>query len=304
VRKQIQAIDAERAQLQAKLDQLEQEVINGAKAIFCTLTKNYVGESLKGQQFTAVIVDEISMALPPLIFLAAARASTRVILVGDFKQLPPIVRSKEKIAKERLGKDVFQLADLVTDDLKPVQSVQVLTMLKTQQRMRPEIASVARKLACGPILTDSEKVKTGKSPDWLNILSSSRLLIVDTADLNSWCGREVGSLSRFNFNSATVCIDLAALAAVAIARDDSKKQIGIVTPYAAQRRLLKPLVDAADLGKWVQVGTVHTFQGGEAELIIFDSVLDEPYWSSRLTNPRAKEEVRRDHVAVTRARNS
>jgi predicted nuclease with TOPRIM domain len=68
VRKQIETIDAELAQLRAKLDQLEQEVINGAKAIFCTLTKNYVGESLKGQQFTAVIVDEISMALPPLIF--------------------------------------------------------------------------------------------------------------------------------------------------------------------------------------------------------------------------------------------
>jgi superfamily I DNA and/or RNA helicase len=170
VRKQIETIDAELAQLRAKLDQLEQEVINGAKAIFCTLTKNYVGESLKGQQFTAVIVDEISMALPPLIFLAAAPASTRVILVGDFKQLPPIVRSKGKIAKERLEKDVFQLADLVTDDLKPVQSVQVLTMLKTQQRMRPEIANVARKLAYRMNLIDSDKVKTRPTPDWLQVL--------------------------------------------------------------------------------------------------------------------------------------
>ena len=171
--------------------------------------------------------------------------------------------------------------------------------------MRPEIASVALELAYGTNLIDSEKVKTGKSPDWLNVLSSSRLLIVDTADLNSWCGREVGSLSRFNFNSATVSVDLAALAAAAIRQpvDDSEKPIGIVTPYAAQRRLLKRLVDAAGLAKWVQVGTVYTFQGGKAELIIFDSVLDEPYWSSRLTNPRTLSQVKRDlNVAVSRAR--
>ena len=48
----------------------------------------------------------------------------------------------------------------------------------------------------------------------------------------------------------------------------------------------------------------HTFQGGEADLIIFDSVLDEPYFSARLCNPRDANDVKRDlNVAVTRAKN-
>ena len=84
---------------------------------------------------------------------------------------------------------------------------------------------------------------------------------------------------------------------------DNAQPIGIVTPYAAQRRLLSKLIQALELSAWVAVGTVHTFQGGEAELIIFDTVLDEPYWTARLCNPKWSSEVKRDlNVAVTRAR--
>ena len=51
-------------------------------------------------------------------------------------------------------------------------------------------------------------------------------------------------------------------------------------------------------------GTVHTFQGNEADLIVFDSVLDEPYYGARLCAPKSLDEVRRDlNVAVTRAKN-
>jgi hypothetical protein len=280
-------------------------LIAQAKALFCTLTKNYRGDELKGQEFDAVIVDEISMALPPLIFLAAARASKRVILVGDFWQLPPIVRSKSPTAKERLGQDIFHLAG-VAKSMQPVDSCRVLTALKIQERMRTPIADVVRELAYGHArFVDAEKIHTRKEKEWLHVFPSNPLLIVDTADLNSWCGRESGSLSRFNFNSATASVDLAALAAASAQKPktEGERRIGIVTPYAAQRRILQRLVEAAGLGEWVQVGTVHTFQGGEADLIIFDSVLDDPYWSARLTNPHSVSEVLRDlNVAVTRAR--
>jgi hypothetical protein len=57
------------------------------------------------------------------------------------------------------------------------------------------------------------------------------------------------------------------------------------------------------LSEWVAAGTVHSFQGSEGELVIYDSVLDEPYWSSRLTNPKNVDDVVRDlNVAVTRAK--
>jgi hypothetical protein len=306
VEAQLITTTAELADIQAKLDHLSEQLVSQSKALFCTLTKNYCAEELRGQQFSAVIIDEISMALPPLIFLAAARANTRVILVGDFWQLPPIIRSKNPSAIERLGQDAFHLIGLARSN-KPNQSAAVFTALKKQQRMRERIANVARELAYGhdQLIDDQEKLDARPRPEWLDLLPRNDLIVVDTAELNSWCGREAGSLSRFNFNSATTAVDIAALVAASIRKpeNEEKRPIGIVTPYAAQRRLLRRLIDAAELGDWVKVGTVHTFQGGEADLIIFDSVLDDPYWSARLTNPNSELEGRRDiNVAVTRAR--
>jgi hypothetical protein len=292
------------AELKALQSDMERRLVTEAKAIFCTLTKNYVGEALKGQTFTAVIVDEISMALPPLIFLAACRATKRVILVGDFCQLPPIVRSEAEVAKERLGTDVFYLTGIVEHGAVK-KGVTVCPQLRIQRRMRPAIAEVTRFLLYGARLIDSEEVKQQSEREEFKFLPGSGLVFVDTTELNVWCGKQAGSLSRFNFYSATVSVDLAAMAAANLQRPSrgSEKPVGIVTPYAAQRKLIRKLVEAAGLGPWIQVGTVHTFQGGQANLVIFDSVLDTPYWGARLTNPRHREEVLRElNVAVTRTK--
>lgn len=293
--------------LQDEISQLEQKTIAEARAIFCTLTKAYTGKELDGQAFDAVIVDEISMALPPLIFLVAGRATSRVILVGDFLQLPPIVRSDTEVSNERLGKDTFYHAG-VARDLKPAKNCPVLTKLTVQRRMVPDIADVARHLVYNQAgeLDDDLEVKNRPAPQWLDFLPQNPLIIVDTADLHCWSGKQPGSPSRFNFYSATVAVEVAALAAAKLPKPSKNEPppIGIVTPFAAQRRLLSKLVKDMELEQWVAAGTVHTFQGGEADLIIFDSVLDEPYWSARLCTPRNTNDVKRDlNVAVTRAKN-
>jgi hypothetical protein len=312
---QLDPIEQEIGAIQERLSRLEQEVIADARAVFCTLTKNYTGKQLEGQSFDAVIVDEISMALPPLIFLAAGRGVRRVILVGDFLQLPPIVRGDRDagdaklsaMVRARLGTDAFHLAG-VARELKPNFDCRVLAKLDTQQRMLTEIADVARHLvytAAGG-LNDHPEVSERRPLDWLAFLPENPLVIVDTADLHCWSGKQPGTLSRFNFDSAKVAVEIAALAAAKLPKPpaDSAPPIGIVTPYTAQRRLLTKLIADLDLKDWVVAGTVHTFQGGEADLIIFDSVLDEPYWSARLCNPRDASDVKRDlNVAVTRAKN-
>ena len=291
-------------ELRARLNALEKEVITNARVIAATLTKCYVGNQLDGQSFDALIVDEISMALPPLLFVAARLAHKRVILVGDFKQLPPIVRSDNDVTDQRLGTDAFQLAALVDQDLESI-GHPALTQLREQRRMLKPIADVARHISYNPRdILDHSSVLQKSQRDWLKFLPQNALMIVDTADVHCWCGRQAGSLSRFNLYSAQIATELAAMAAAGIPRPDmtTARPIGIVTPYAAQRRLLSGLVEALDLTTWVAVGTVHTFQGAEAELIIFDSVLDEPYWTARLCNPNQLKEVKRDlNVAVTSA---
>src|SRR5208282_6375719 len=75
---ELDKIEGKIREFQTEISNLEQKLISGAQAIFCTLTKIYVGKELHDQQFDSVIADEISMALPPLLFLAASRASSRV----------------------------------------------------------------------------------------------------------------------------------------------------------------------------------------------------------------------------------
>jgi hypothetical protein len=312
LKQQLVPVDAELDQLErrltelrARLDALEKEVIADARVVAATLTKCYVGDQLDGQSFDALIVDEISMALPPLLFVAARLARRRVILVGDFKQLPPIVRSDNEITDERLRQDTFHLAR-IAQDLEPTDH-SALTRLRTQRRMLRPIADAARDISYGPKdLADHPEVLQRPQPNWLTFLPPNALVVIDTADLHCWCGRQAESLSRFNLYSAQIAAELAAMAAAAISRPEDltlARPIGIVTPYAAQRRLLSRLVQALDLTAWVDVGTVHTFQGTEAELIIFDSVLDEPYWTARLCNPNQSKEVKRDlNVALTRAK--
>jgi hypothetical protein len=301
---ELERIEHRLTELRARLDALEKEVIADARVVAATLTKCYVGNQLDGQAFDAVIVDEISMALPPLLFVAGRRALRRIILVGDFKQLPPIVRSDSEITDERMRQDAFHLSGIARD-LEPTNH-SALVRIHTQRRMLRPIADVARAISYGPKgLTDHADVLGRLQPAWLSFLPSNALVVVDTADLHAWCGRQAGSLSRFNLYSAQIAVELAAMAAVAIPKPEqiNLPPIGIVTPYAAQRRLLSRLIQALDLSAWVAVGTVHTFQGGEAELVIFDTVLDEPYWTARLCNPNQSKEVKRDlNVAVTRAR--
>ena len=305
-------LGAENIDLQRKIDNLGQEILDQARVLFCTLTKNYTGKELWNQFFDVVIVDEISMALPPLIFLAGARAKSKIILAGDFLQLPPIIRSDDDISNERLGKNVFELAKIFGSD--EIDDFHAMQTLLVQHRMKPEIADVARHLLYDQFsprfgrLEDHNDVKERKPGDWLNFIRDSRkpLLIIDTADLGAWCGKEAGTKSRYNFYSATVAVELAAKAAMRKEEpnEDDPKPIGIITPYAAQRRLICKLITDLGLERWVIAGTVHTFQGNQAELIIFDSVLDNPYWTARLCDPTKEvEKILRDlNVAVTRAR--
>lgn len=302
------ALSTLEAQIQAarsELSHIEEQVIAEASVIFATLTKLYIGGALENQHFDAVIIDEVSMAMPPLLLVAALRAGTRVVLVGDFLQLPPIVRSDDPLSDERLGTDVFRLARLANGN-RPADGAPAMAKLRTQRRMVPGVADLARHLAYGLTgITDHPSVLMRQPAEWMHWLPDAPLVFIDTADLHCWSGKQPGSQSRFNFYSAHIALSVAARCAAQLAKPPpgERPPIGIVTPYAAQRRILTRLVADLDLPAWAAAGTVHTFQGSQAELVIFDSVLDEPYYSAMLCNPKVTEDVIRQlNVAVTRAR--
>jgi len=88
------------------------------------------------------------------------------------------------------------------------------------------------------------------------------------------------------------------------ARREPDLQIGIITPYRAQCRLIQSKLNAeckeTSILDRITVGTVHTFQGSERDIIIWDVLEMRNFNIGRLY--RGDDGDRLSNVAITRAR--
>src|SRR6185312_7777754 len=78
-------------------------VVSEARVVLCTLATAYTSPLLAGQRFDALIAEEAGMATLPPLFVAASRCDRRAIMVGDPRQLPPIVQSNDELVRRSIG---------------------------------------------------------------------------------------------------------------------------------------------------------------------------------------------------------
>lgn len=258
--------------IEAELEVLLAKVLRDAKVIATSLTKATISKQLDDQAFDALVIDEASMAPMPSIYFAASRASKKAVIVGDFRQLPPICKAEQdpgcEMAQKWLARDLFSQAG-IQQAVDQGREEPRLTMLRRQYRMHPEISQIPNDIIYKGQLVDciSEtalcEIRTflKKSP-----LGDKPLAIYDVSSINPWSSRlEQGG--RYNLYSAVVSTELARRAVQAGIED-----LGIISPYAVHARLIKMMLD--DTGdprlRRIKVSTVHRFQGLEQEAIIFD----------------------------------
>ena len=137
-------------------------------------------------------------------------------------------------------------------------------LLDIQYRMPPEISVIPNTFFYRNKLKDHPSTYQRPLDDGV---SDSPLVLIETSEMNPWCSR-LAMGGRFNLYNALVCATLARR----IASKVTDSRIGIVTPYNAQARLINKIAKDWDLLERVRVSTVHRFQGGQAPVIIFDSV--------------------------------
>jgi len=307
-RTRLREIETRLTEIAEALEKIEQLVIAEASVVATTLTRAYKRESVQARTFDTVILDEASMAPIPALWVVAARADNSVVLVGDFKQLPPIKHSTHELAEQWLGRDIFEAArvrDLFDDEERPAH----LVALREQRRSHPAISAISNrfvysgKLRDGPALGDAELLG-----GWFNHSDpfDNPVLLVDTSKLDAWVSsvNHGGRSSRLNFLSATVCADIALM----LLRDDREPfqpgatpRILLCAPYRPHAKLLSLLAkEQAPVGE-VVAGTAHTFQGAEAPVVIFDLVNDEPHWRVGMFSGKLDEtNTRLLNVALTR----
>lgn len=301
------------AEIDAILAEVEREVINKASVIGATLTKTYLSDVIQGRRFDTVILDEASMAPIPALWVAALLAENNLIIVGDFKQLPPIVLSNNELTKKWLGRDIFEVSGLKEQWNKKNPPPHFVPLVE-QRRMLPEIADVANQfygMLKNAFTVPEQYEDFPKFKDWYvkNWPHDNPVLLVDIGPLNAWVTSVVkgGNSSRLNFLSATVAVDLSEQL-LSLDRpkrcEGDPKRILIVSPYRAHAKLVSVLLkDVANLQDEVVAGTAHSFQGSEADVVIFDLVVDEPHFRVNLFMPTLDEQLKcLLNVALTRAK--
>ncbi len=280
----LSALRTQRAELQKQLNEISAELIKGANVIATTLTKSYSSKPVTSREYDCVIVDEASMAPLPALWCASGLAKNKVVIVGDFYQLPPIAKhkvdpsskSKEEVEKEErlvnqwLKKEIFERVEIVRSvetGIKP----EWLEQLKIQYRMHPDIASVVNYLVYGrnsrkfALDSDISTEKIGVELLEKEPLPKAHIGIYDTSN-NKTYPVQTDSGSYYNLFHAILSLRLAQKAI-----ESGYDQIGIISPFRAQTNLIRRMVKDQNIEKNVMVDTVHRFQGYERELIIFDT---------------------------------
>jgi ssDNA-binding Zn-finger/Zn-ribbon topoisomerase 1 len=255
---------AELAQLAKQLDDIAKTVVEKAMIIGATATKLFLSpQTFAG--FDAVVIDEASMLMLPALFHAAGLAKERVVISGDFRQLPPIVTTDQKAVLETVGGDVFS-ASGIAKAFAAGKTPERAAFLDQQFRMADPICA----LISGPMYRGRlHTAATRKSAAIVPIAPFNlNLTIVDTSTISPFVNRDPFK-SRYNLMHALAIRNLVLrLQDTGFVR--ASDSLGVCTPYSAQAKMLQRVLKGSKLNSHVETGTVHRFQGDEKQAMVLD----------------------------------
>ncbi|KAI6185397.1 DNA replication ATP-dependent helicase-like protein [Aphelenchoides besseyi] len=266
------------------------------------------------RRFDYCIIDEASLALES-VALGPLFASEKFILVGDTKQLCPLVVNKEAAQQgmsvslmERLSKE-----DRVSQDAKSCEAVS----LTWQYRMNREICDLASslfynsKLVCANSSIElatlkCESIQDENIPSHIsNVLLSSDLshsvmfIDVQSEAIAFQSKTDPTTKSRYNEGEASVVNKL-----VKSLMDNKVHHsgIGVITPFRAQAEcLLKIISDNHTANEYPEVSTIDRYQGRDKSVIILSLTYGHNEILANDTTSHLADE-RRINVAFTRAK--
>ncbi len=249
------------SQLVNYLQGQEQPVVQQAQVVLATMTNVYLSSLLQEERFDVVIVEEAGMAILPTIFYCATLAAEKVIVVGDPKQLLPIVQSRDDYVRRAMGRNIFDVTVPKPDES------DIVVMLNMQYRMHPQIGDLVSQMFYQGKLHNHQSTLKRKAITDKQPYPGHPLVVCDTHG-QTVCTTQAGSYSRFNQQTAQLCVDLALEATQA-----ALISVAIITPYAEQSRLIRRLLAQTprNTGQ-IECQTIHRFQGSERDLVILDTV--------------------------------
>jgi len=283
-----------------QLEAIENETLQSTDVIFCTLAtagRPRLQQQLQRRRVAFAIMDEAAQSIEGDTMLMLPYLPQRMLLVGDLQQLSATVAS-EGSARRCWDRSLMQRLFAISADW---------PMLEEQHRMAPEIACFPSKAFYQKRLQNAQIVHQSTALDCRAMESLEgwsedgedafeklpRYLFVDVQ------GSEASDASKGLANDAEA--KLAVSIAERLLKSSgitSSTKICLLTFYQKQRqnidRKVKHNLSEYSFSGQLQVHTVDSYQGSEADVVILSGVR-----TSRLGFLR---DHRRLNVAITRAR--
>lgn len=260
-----------------------------------------IARGLPGGLFDVVIVDEAAQLMEPLAVAALLRAR-RAVLVGDHRQLPPVIQAAENLtALVEAPHPVLVSAGIGGLDRSLFERLcgRVPTvMLTTQYRMNSGVQEFPSQSFYGGQLRPSDATAARRftvDPGQLEALDVELQRRLDPARPAVWV--DVGGSSEGNTHAREADEVARTIEAMLQTTDvPSPERVGVLSPYRAQCEAIRAALRAriGEAAELVEVDTVDRFQGREKEAVVISLVCSE--WNEFVMDRR------RLNVMLTRAR--
>ncbi|MBN2747342.1 MAG: AAA family ATPase [Bacteroidales bacterium] len=255
-------LKSKRDNLKRAYEKASKSLLLDSNLIFLTASKLLFEDILQNIDIHNIVIDEGSMMSLPSLLSISTNIKRRIIISGDFKQLGPIAISKSSHAKKWLHKDLFSI---LGDDDNIIQHKSV-SMLKHQRRSAAMIADLINEPFYQGLLQTIESQKhynaIGLPP------SNGNIAFIQLDETNNNKVSYSKSKSKYNSLSRKVVMDLVKKI---ISTNPEITSIGIISPYRQQViDYKKDLENLPSKLYEIKAGTIHTFQGSEADIIIWD----------------------------------
>ena len=265
----------------------EREILNNADVVCCTCVG--AGDPrLAKMKFRNVLIDESTQSAEPECMIPLVLGCKQVVLVGDHKQLGPVIMNK-KAAKAGLNQSLFER--LVKLGLTPIR-------LNVQYRMHPCLSEFPSNMFYEGSLQNGVTIHQRLRRDVDFPWPVADMPMMFWSNL----GNEEISASGTSYLNRTEASNVEKIVTRFFKAGVNPKDIGVITPYEGQRSYIVSTMQNTgtfkkESYKEVEVASVDAFQGREKDFIVLSCVRsNENQGIGFLSDPR------RLNVALTRAK--
>ncbi|KAH1105691.1 hypothetical protein J1N35_009459 [Gossypium stocksii] len=268
--------------------------LDNAYLLFCTASSSSKLHTERTQELDLLVIDEaaqlkecestIPFQLPGL---------RQVVLVGDERQLPAMIRSKIS-GEAEFGRSMFERLVFLGKKKH---------LFNVQYRMHPAISSFPNKEFYDGLIIDAPMVKhRSHEKDFLHGNMYGAYSFINIAYGKEKFGH---LLSKMNMVEVAVVCSIVGILFKEFNATKQRVSIGVISPYAAQVHAIEEKLKqtnsgccrSSDSGFSVRVRSVDGFQGGEEDVLIISTVRSNLNGSVGFLSNR-----QRANVALTRGR--